>query len=105
MIIQNLAAKLMAAYPAANPARDFRVRNDGDGRGAYIEFWDAAVLGLQPSEATLAALPEPAPPDPLSAWDAITLKIAFNHENRVRTIEGKTAVTVAQFKTALRGLL
>lgn len=104
-MITNLAAKLIAAYPSANPTRDFRVQDDGDGRGPYIAFWDTAKLGPQPSEAELAALPDLPPADPLSAWDAITLKIAFNHENRVRALEGKSAVTVSKFKTAVRGLL
>lgn len=45
------------------------------------------------------------PPDTLETWDAIALKIAFNHENRIRVLEGKAAVTLAQFKTALRALL
>ena len=43
--------------------------------------------------------------DPIDAWDAVTLKIAFNHENRIRILEGKSAVTVTQFKTAVRTLL
>lgn len=33
-----------------------------------------------------------------------SLKIAFNHENRIRALEGKAAVTRAQFLTAVRAL-
>lgn len=39
--------------------------------------------------------------------DAILKKmflVAFNHENRIRVLEGKAAITKAQFKTALAGL-
>lgn len=46
----------------------------------------------------------PPPPDPLSSWDVITLKVAFNHENRIRALEGKAAVTAAQFKNAVKAL-
>lgn len=45
------------------------------------------------------------PVDALETWDVIALKIAFNHENRIRALEGKPSVTVPQFKTALRALL
>ncbi len=47
----------------------------------------------------------PAPIDPIDRWDAISLKIAFDHENRIRTLEGKPAVTTVQFKSAVRALL
>jgi hypothetical protein len=46
-----------------------------------------------------------APPrDALDAWDIITLKIAFAHENRLRTLESKAPVTVAQFKAAVKAM-
>ncbi len=47
----------------------------------------------------------PTPIDQIDQWDIITLKIALNHENRIRILEGKTAITVTQFKTAVRALL
>ncbi len=31
--------------------------------------------------------------------------IAFNHENRIRTLEGAPSVTKAQFKNAVKGLI
>ncbi|MFB6449060.1 hypothetical protein [Bradyrhizobium tunisiense] len=43
--------------------------------------------------------------DPLDSWDVISLKIAFNHENRIRALESKAAITVAQFKIAVRAML
>jgi stress response protein SCP2 len=33
-----------------------------------------------------------------------SLKVFFNHENRIRALEGKAAVTRAQFLTAVRAL-
>jgi len=43
--------------------------------------------------------------DPIDAWDLVSLKIAFNHENRIRVLEAKPAITLTQFKTAIRTLL
>ncbi len=40
--------------------------------------------------------------DPVDAWDLVSLKIAFNHENRLRALEGKTAITLTQFKSVVR---
>lgn len=48
-----------------------------------------------------------APPiaDPIDQWDMVSLKIAFNHENRIRTLEGKPAITIVQFKTAVKAII
>lgn len=43
--------------------------------------------------------------DQIRGLDPILLKIAFNHENRIRTLEAKQPLTLAGFKTALRILL
>ncbi len=43
--------------------------------------------------------------DQIRGLDPILFKIAFNHENRIRTLAGQPTVTAAQFKTALRALL
>ncbi|HQR39317.1 MAG TPA: hypothetical protein PLF26_13070 [Blastocatellia bacterium] len=37
--------------------------------------------------------------------DRVLLEIAFNHENRIRTLAGQGAVTRAQFKAAIKALL
>ena len=41
----------------------------------------------------------------LDKFDLVALKIVFNHENRIRALEGKPAVTLAQFRAALKALL
>lgn len=41
----------------------------------------------------------------LSRSDAVLFKVAFNHENRIRSLEGKQPVTAAQFRTAVKALL
>ena len=35
----------------------------------------------------------------------VLLKIILNHENRIRDLESKTPITMAQLKTAIKGLL
>jgi hypothetical protein len=40
-----------------------------------------------------------------TGYNGIAFKIALNHENRLRTLEGKAAVTAAQFRTAIKALL
>lgn len=51
----------------------------------------------------IAFLNQPAM-DPIDRWDVLSLKISFNHENRIRALELKQPITVAQFKAALRAL-
>ncbi len=46
----------------------------------------------------------PPPVDPVDRWDDVSLRVAFNHENRIRALEGKPAITMAQLKTALKSL-
>jgi hypothetical protein len=41
----------------------------------------------------------------INAMDQIAMRVAFNHENRIRALEGKQAATAAQFVTALKALL
>lgn len=35
----------------------------------------------------------------------VILEILFRHENRIRALEGKQAITVQQFKAAVKGML
>ena len=37
--------------------------------------------------------------------DMLVFKVLFNHENRIRALESKAAITAQQFKTALLGML
>lgn len=47
------AEAIYALHPEARPEIDFSLRDDGDGKGAYIEFWNVSTLGPQPSQAEL----------------------------------------------------
>jgi hypothetical protein len=42
--------------------------------------------------------------DAVDSMDVVEFKVLFNHENRIRALEGKVAVTAAQFKTGIRNL-
>lgn len=72
------------------------------------------------NEANLGAVisdvgaPKPAAPNVLAAWrdgqasnhiTTAVFKILFNHENRLRALEGKAAITAAQFLAALKQLM
>jgi len=37
--------------------------------------------------------------------DALTFKVMFNHENRVRALESKAPITANQFRAALKAML
>ncbi len=41
----------------------------------------------------------------LPAEDRNQFKVLFRHENRIRKLEGKAAITVKQFRTALKAML
>jgi len=41
----------------------------------------------------------------INQMDVIMLTITFNHENRIRVLENRPTITLAQFKTAIRLLL
>ena len=41
----------------------------------------------------------------VDAVDTALLKVAFNHENRIRVLEGKSSITQAQFRNAVKALL
>jgi hypothetical protein len=45
------------------------------------------------------------PDDISSEIDVVQFKIMLNHENRIRVLEGKTAITMLQFQAALKVLL
>jgi hypothetical protein len=62
---------------------------------------------------TLAGVPLPAGKSASSSVkqkltdnvNLVLLRILFNHENRIRTLQGQAQITVAQFKNAIQNLL
>ena len=51
----SLADAILVLFPAARPLVDFDVIDRGDGQGAQVAFWSAA-LGPPPTAAQLAAV-------------------------------------------------
>lgn len=92
------------ALAALRPGAEWNCRGT---RYADIEWLDKVHVKPTPEEVTAeiarqAALP---PPTLADRMDQVQFKIAFNHENRVRALEGKAAITAAQFKNALTAIL
>ena len=52
-MVSNLASAILSLHPEAVPFVDFRIEADVD--GPVIAYWDAATLGPQPDDDTLAA--------------------------------------------------
>lgn len=53
--------------------------------------------------ATIGNVPDPAdplvtPPDATDQINLVAFKLLFNHENRIRTLEGRPQVTAQQFR-------
>src|SRR3954467_10024613 len=92
---------LHAAIAAVCPIVGLSLGRLDDRSTWVIDFDPAATAAQRQSAQTVMATFNPAAPDPLDDWSVITLKIAFNHENRIRALEGKAAITLAQFKTAV----
>ena len=62
-----------------------------------------SVRRMTPEE--LAKAEEDAKERKLNEVDVLIFRILFNHENRVRVLEGKAAVTAEQFRAAMKALL
>ena len=41
----------------------------------------------------------------INRFDVLGFRVMFNHENRVRALEGKAAITANQFRAALKAML
>jgi hypothetical protein len=66
---------------------------------------DAAELAAAGTREQTPDTPDLKKERQLDGLNAIVFLIAFNHENRLRAIEGKPALTAAQFRAALEALL
>jgi hypothetical protein len=69
-----------------------------DGQGNLVEVHEPAA-----EEAAQAV--ETAKQRRVDRLDVVALRGLFNHENRIRVLEGKGPVTAEQFKNAIKGLL
>lgn len=67
------------------------------------ELW--AVLAEQAPDKLPAAGQDVRKERELDRADKALFQIAFRQENRLRTLEGKAAVTAAQFRTAVKAMI
>ena len=80
----------------------------GFGAGFIAVQSDDVGPGWTYSDGVFTAPPSPPPPperDISDLWGIISFKIAFNHENRIRALEGKAVITAEQFKTAVKAAI
>lgn len=81
-----------------------------EGRIASRIASERELWGVLAAQAPQSLPSDPAAQDVLKessvdAVDMVLLRVAFNHENRIRALESKQPVTAAQFRTALKALL
>lgn len=67
------------------------------------ELWE--VLALQAPEFLPAAVQDVLKKIQVDKLDLVQMQIAFNHENRIRALEGKAPLTASQFRDAIKALL
>lgn len=95
---------------------------DRQGSGATIVFWNAAKLGTQPTPAQIATWLSPANAAAVAAdvvdkdKDAVVKELKdfkrgvlemlfFDIEKRLRVLEGKPTITLAQYRTGVKNAL
>jgi len=100
----RLAHALMALRPGTRPLVDFICKDEADGLGPYLVEGSmvnpptqAEVDAVTPTQLDNAAFDKS-----FRIVDETLLKVLFNHENRIRALEGRAAVTAAQFRDAVK---
>jgi hypothetical protein len=84
--------------PACDPATQVKSGPvETVGEGAVTRVWTVRDMTAEELDAEKGVQ--------VDAVDIVVGKVLFNHENRIRALEGKQAVTAAQFKAALKALL
>lgn len=99
----NFVEAVRRLFPNADFMRDVILRNDGGGQ--YLAQWN--LPGSPPTDTDIAnAMAGPRPDaDVTGSINAAVLKVLFNHENRIRALEAKAAITPAQFVAVIKTLL
>lgn len=101
----NFFEAVRRLFPAVSFRRDVIAQDNGDGNGPFLVAWN--LPGSPPTDAEIAA----AMAGPRSDADVTgpinqaVLKVLFSHENRIRALEAKPAITPAQFIAAIKTLL
>lgn len=89
---------LVVTDPAFDPSTQVRTGPvETVGQGSVSRVWTVRDMTSDELDALKGAT--------VDAMDMLAFKVLFNHENRIRALENKPAVTAAQFKTALKALI
>lgn len=102
--VENATGKLIESQSGNDSDKLQTLIDNAVNAGFKVTDVTASVVDAVQYKALLAGIAPPVP-DPIDQWDVLSLRISFNHENRLRALEGKTAITVAQFKTAVKALV
>jgi XkdW protein len=101
----NFIEAVRRIYPGVSFVRDVVMQDNRDGLGPFLAQWNLA--GPIPTDIDITnAIAGPRPDaDVTGPINQAMMKVLFNHENRIRALEGKAAITAAQFITAIKVLL
>jgi len=99
----NFAEAVRRLYPDAAFFRDVIIQDNG--AGPFLAAWKLA--GPIPADADITnAMAGPRPDaDVTGPINQAVLKILLNHENRIRVLEARPAITAAQFVAVIKALL
>lgn len=99
----NFIEAVRRLRPGVDFTRDVIVQDNG--QGPFLAAWN--LSGSPPTDAEITtAMAGPRPDaDVIGPINSAVLKVLFNHENRIRALEAKAAITVAQFIGAIKTLL
>src|SRR5437867_3453490 len=105
----NFIEGVRRIIPGVSFLTDVIVRDNSDGNGPILVAWN--IANPIPTDTDIAnAMAAPRPDTDITgplggSATGVLLKVILNHENRLRALEGKPTVTMAQLVTALKSLL
>ena len=101
----NFVEAVRRLFPNASFTRDVILQDNADGNGPFLAKWN--LPGSPPTDTDIAnAMAGPRPDaDVTGPINMAVFKVMFNHENRIRALEGKVAITAAQFLAALKSII
>lgn len=87
----------VVARPNYDPESQVATMTTSVGQTQVTDSWSVRAMTAQEIDAVKQTK--------VDAMDIVLLRLAFNHENRIRILEGKAAITIDQFKTAVKAIL
>lgn len=99
------AGMIHQAVSVVCPIVGISMGNPSDRATWIIDFDPSATASQRAAALNVIATFTPVTPPLSDSIDRLAFKLMFNHENRIRTLEGKAIITVAQFNAALLAVL